>query len=112
VITFTAAPAAPTNVDTDGDGFLDSQEIAAGTSPTDSSDYFRIRSLAPSAGSVGVSFNTVPARTYKVFYSESLAGEWLEIHSVTGGTSPYTFTDTDPVRTARPKGFYKVSVTQ
>ena len=111
-VTFTAPSAAPSNVDTDGDGYLDSQEILAGTSPTNGSDFFRVQSLAKSTGAVGVSFNTVSARTYKVFYSEQLTGSWLEIHSVAGGTSPYTFTDTDPVRTARPKGFYKVSVTQ
>ena len=111
-VTFTAPSGTPSNVDTDGDGYSDSEEAIAGTSPTNGSDFFQVKSLTTSAGAVGVSFNTVSARTYKVLYSVNLSGSWQEIHSVAGGTSPYIFTDSDPVRTARPKGFYKVSVTR
>ncbi len=112
VVTFTDASAPPSNVDTDGDGQLDSQEAVAGTSPTNPSDFFRVQPPVKSAGSVAVTFNTVAGRSYQVLYSEDLSGVWTEINVTPGGVSPYTFTDNDAVRAARAKGFYKVIATQ
>lgn len=105
----------PTNVDTDGDGFLDSQEVVAGTNPNDAADFFRVRSVQWSSGGIGVAFNTIPARSYQIYYSENLAaGSWVLIHTEPGGAAPASFqySDTDPVRKARPQGFYKVIVSQ
>lgn len=115
VVTFTAPAAAPTNVDTDGDGQPDSEEALAGTNPADPSDFFRIQSVVLSSSAATVTFNTVPARGYKVYYREDLGvGSWELIGEVTGGASPefYQFVDTDPVRKARPRGFYKIGVNQ
>ncbi|RYD78845.1 MAG: hypothetical protein EOP84_13780 [Verrucomicrobiaceae bacterium] len=106
VITFTKPSVAP--VDKDGDGFTDAEEALAGTSDNDAADFFKVSSLTNSAGSTVLSFNSIASRSYKVYYSEDLsAGSWQLIGTV--ASSP--FTDSDPVRTARQKGFYKVAVT-
>ena len=105
VITFTLPTVAP--VDNDGDGFFDFEEALAGTSDNDGSDFFRVSSVITGTSSVSLSFNSIPARSYKIYYSEDLAGPWELIATVASG--PYV--DTNAVRTARPKGFYKVAVT-
>lgn len=106
VITFTKPSAAP--VDKDGDGYTDAEEALAGTSDTNASDFFKVSSLANSAGSTVLSFNSIASRSYKIYYSEDLsASSWQLIGTVATGP----FTDNDPVRTARQKGFYKVAVT-
>jgi hypothetical protein len=102
----TVAP--PVDVDTDGDGFLDSEEALAGTSPTNPADFFRVQSVTPTPSGTVVSFNSVASRTYKIYYSPDLTiGSWTLISTLSAG--PYT--DTDPARKSRPQGFYKVSVT-
>ncbi|RYD23871.1 MAG: hypothetical protein EOP88_02420 [Verrucomicrobiaceae bacterium] len=106
VITFTKPSATP--VDHDGDGYTDAEEALAGTSDSNASDFFRVSSLTTSAGNTQISFTSIASRSYKIYYSEDLsANSWQLIDTVTG--SPYT--DTDPTRTARQKGFYKVAVT-
>jgi Bacterial TSP3 repeat len=116
VVQFTAPSATPpVDVDSDGDGYFDSQETLAGTNPNNSSDFFRVQSITRPLGETGVAFNTIPARTYRIFYSESLAaGSWELIETIAGGASPalHQYTDNDPVRSSRAKGFYKVSVSQ
>lgn len=105
----------PVDVDTDGDGFLDSQEVLAGTNPNNAADFFRVQSVQWSSGGVGVAFNTISGSIYKIYYSENLAaGSWTLIHTEAGGASPalFQYSDTDPVRKARAKGFYKVSVSK
>lgn len=106
VITYTKPSVTP--VDHDGDGYTDAEEALAGTSDSNASDFFRVSSLTNSAGNTQISFNSIAARSYKIYYSEDLsANSWQLIDTVT--SSPYT--DTNPVRTARQKGFYKVAVT-
>jgi hypothetical protein len=105
----------PVEVDTDGDGFLDSQEALAGTSPTDATDFFRVQSLQLSSGGVGLSFRTIPGSSYQIYYSQDLsAGSWELIHTEPGGANPVVFqyNDGSSERRARAKGFYKVAVTR
>lgn len=105
----------PVSVDTDGDGFLDSQEVVAGTDPNNAADFFRVQSVQWSTDGVGVSFKTIPSRTYQIYYSPDLtAGSWELIHTQAGGASAalFQYSDTDTVRKARAKGFYKVLVSQ
>ena len=113
VVQFTAPTAVP--VDTDGDGYFDSEETLAGTNPNDPSDFFKVQSLSNSPTSVGVSFHTIPSRTYQIYYSQDLSSNsWQLIGTLPGGAAPATtqYLDTDSVRISRAKGFYKVSVTQ
>ncbi|MEI8038273.1 MAG: hypothetical protein WCJ14_07765 [Verrucomicrobiota bacterium] len=106
VVTFTKPYVAP--VDHDGDGFFDFEEALAGTSDNNAADFFKVESVTKGAGGIAVTFHSIDSRTYQVYYREDLGtGSWQLIASVASG--PYT--DTDPVRTARPKGFYRVGVT-
>ncbi len=110
-VLFTALPA-PVPVDSDGDGVTDANEALAGTNPNDPSDFFRVQALTHTPSGNGVSFKTIAARTYQVYYSPDLAS-WQLIASIAGtATTTVQYVDTDPVRLARPKGFYKVAVTQ
>jgi hypothetical protein len=104
VVTFTKPTVAP--VDNDGDGFFDFEEALAGTSDNNGADFFKVQSVTKGPSGTSVSFNSIASRVYKIYYSEDL-GSWQLIDTVTSG--PYN--DTDPVRTARARGFYKVAVT-
>jgi T5SS/PEP-CTERM-associated repeat protein len=66
--------------DPDGDGFTNWQEDQAGTSPLDASSALRIFQIIPVENSSGftVSWQSVPGKTYKVLYTDSLAASWLE----------------------------------
>lgn len=111
-VTFTAPAAA--NVDTDNDGFLDSEEAVAGTNPNDASSFFKAI-IASTPTGAGISFATIPARTYSISYSQDLtSNSWSTIHTFSSAVTPETvqFIDTDPVRKARSKGFYRVIVNQ
>lgn len=116
IVQFTAASAAPpVDVDTDGDGFLDSEEVLAGTDPNNASDFFRIESVTKSSTLTGVNFRAIPSRNYQIYYSPDLsAGSWVLIDTVQGPATagPFQYRDVDEGRLARDKGFYKVAVTQ
>lgn len=124
-ITFSKPSANNPNADTDGDGHLDVDEVLAGTSPTDPTDFFRVQSAVKTSGNAALSFKPAANRTYKLEYSPDLtAGSWIEITSaapsppaslpryVTATSPPtsYAFEDIDPVRTANAKGFYRIVV--
>lgn len=124
-ISFSKGGATNPNADTDGDGRLDVDEVLAGTSPTDPTDFFRVQSAVKTTGNAALTFKPAANRTYKLEYSPDLtAGSWVEITSatpsppttlpryVTTGTAPtsYAFQDTDPLRTANAKGFYRIVV--
>lgn len=118
VITFTKPSSTPQpdpNADDDGDGVTNGQEAIAGTNPNDASDFFRVDSLTRSSGNSLVSFKPAAGRTYTLRYSENLQPPWDEIATWPSGTTPpstHSFTDNDPVRNARPKGFYQIVVSQ
>jgi len=79
--------------DTDGDGMTDGDEIVAGTSPSDSNEYFRISGVASVAGpGVAVYWDSVTGRTYTVYRNADLAADWSNIHETAGSglTKSYT----------------------
>ncbi|MBX3739757.1 MAG: hypothetical protein KF712_02100 [Akkermansiaceae bacterium] len=113
------------DADTDGDGILDSLEDIAGTSKTDPTDFFRVQGTTLTGNHPAFAFKPAANRTYKLFYSETLlAGSWQEITAaspappttiaryVTNGTPPasFSFSDQDPVRREKNKGFYRIEV--
>ena len=99
--------------DSDGDGQPDVMEILAGTNPDDPGDFFHLQSLTQSPAGTSLTFHSIPARTYQVDYSQDLTS-WQVIATLAGGPSPATtqYVDTDPVRIARPTGFYRIAVGQ
>ena len=106
--TFATDPGAP---DTDHDGQTDGEEVFAGTDPTDPASRFVIESLEPLAnGTVRITWQSMPDRTYDVLYSTSLqADDWTEVHSAqgTGGSMSHIDVLPDP-KPAR--GFYRLQV--
>jgi len=114
-LTFTAATAAPSNVDSDGDGWSDADEATAGTNPNDPSDFFRVQALIKGSTGTTVRFNTAANRTYQIEYTDDLtSGAWTvvgtQVAGATGGS--FDFSDTDATRLAKPRGFYRVRVSQ
>ncbi len=112
VFRFTAY-ASPT-VDTDGDRSFDAEEVLAGTSVTDPTDFFKVEALSKAPGSVGIGFKTIPSRNYQIYYTPDLVTQpWQLIDTVAGGGAPelIQYQDSNPTRTSLLKGFYKVAVT-
>ncbi len=77
----------PVSEDTDGDKSLDGDEAIAGTDPLDAASYFYVSDIRPLAdGGCEVVFDTVAGRTYTVYCSSSLGGEWtLLLDGIAGG---------------------------
>jgi len=101
------------NSDDDGDGFTYAQEEAAGTNPNSGADFFHVSSITRGTGSAAFGFKPAASRTYTLQYSANLSGSWLDIATYSSPASPPTtqqLTDTDPVRTAQPRGFYRIRV--
>lgn len=116
VLIFTKPSTGPNpNDDDDGDGFTNGEEDLAGTNPNDPNDFFRVQSVLRTSGNALISFKPVAGRTYVLRYSETLQPPWEDIAVWPAGTTPpslHTFTDNDPVRTAKPRGFYRIVVSQ
>jgi Bacterial TSP3 repeat len=112
VIRFTAVPL-PANSDTDGDGYTDAEEALAGTNPNSGSDFFRAAVTVTGSGPRIQTAVAAANKSYVIEYSETLAaGSWVTVstHNSGTGAAPVDFTDTDPVRRAKSRGFYRVRV--
>ena len=111
-IRFTAVPL-PASADSDGDGFTDAEEALAGTNPNNGGDFLRTL-LSPTPNGLRIQTSVTAAnRTYLVEYSESLAaGTWITMatHLSGAGSAPVDVVDSDPIRRARAKGFYRVRI--
>jgi len=109
-----AAPPAAGPVDTDGDGFTDTQEIYAGTNPTDAKSFFSVAAISinPAPQGIRVQSPTAANRTYIVQYSAGLNAAWTDIftHPAGAGGTALDFTDTNAARLALGHGFYRVKI--
>lgn len=77
----------PNNIDTDNDNLNDYFESIAGTSPTDSSDYFYKEGSINDSGLYGLEFNTVNTREYSISVSSDLINWFIwKTESGSGGT--------------------------
>jgi hypothetical protein len=110
-ITFkVVAPAS--NGDSDGDGFTDTEEVLAGTGPTDGSSFPQAR-VTLTVDGPRIESPTTANRTYSIEYSESLAGgTWSAVSTHTSGASaaPVDFLDTDPSRRSKGRGYYRIRI--
>ncbi|MES2705638.1 MAG: thrombospondin type 3 repeat-containing protein [Verrucomicrobiota bacterium] len=112
VIHFTAVPLpSQPDADTDGDGFKDSEETLAGTSPASAADFPRsLVSLTPEGPRIQ-SATAAANTTYTVEYSEDLGeAPWISVSTGNTGAAaaPVDFVDTDAGRRAKARGFYRI----
>jgi len=64
--------------DDDGDGFTETQEIAAGTNPRDATSRLSVGSSGLSGNTMTITWNSVIGKTYHIDYSTNLAG-WTTV---------------------------------
>ena len=91
----------------DGDPTSDLDEFRAGTNPNDAMSYLGLSGFVLQLGSIdfNIATGTTPCN---VQYSPNLQpNSWITISS---GHTTGTFSDTDPVRVAAPRGFYRLVI--
>jgi hypothetical protein len=90
--------------DADGDGADNWCEYVAGTSPTNSNDFFRIESLITTTGNCKVVLRSQPGRFYGIFKCSSVGIEvqWEEVTNNIPGTGDLLHI---PVLTETPQYF-------
>lgn len=96
--------------DFDNDGFRDSSEFLAGTSPTDAQSLLTITRAIPGAGQFTLEWQSVAGKTYRVQYKDTLnvpAWENLAGDVTAGGA---TASKTDTATGGIPLRFYRVSL--
>lgn len=67
------------SLDTDGDGTTAREEYEAGTAPTDPESVFTILTAGKNENGFGLSWSSVPGRSYTVYQSEHLSGGWQAV---------------------------------
>lgn len=86
--------------DDDNDGVTDADEFAAGTSPTNALDYFRIEDIqrVGLSAAVLVSWQSVTDRTYSVYRWTNLLAPWPTnvLHESAGDGSVQSYTNYGP----------------
>jgi len=99
------------HLDSDGDGFTNAEEYAAGTDPNDATDFFRILEVLRSNGNDLVKFGPVrPGRLYTVWCSEHLGtADWSDIGQVSPGITAESFEFAHPAPAAS-RMFYRLQV--
>ena len=76
-----SVPLLQADADSDGDGFLDSQELLLGTDSCDAADVFKVASQQSVSGATAaISWQTVPGCFYTVQGTDSLVGgDWVDL---------------------------------
>lgn len=86
----------PTNPDSDGDGMINTDELRAGTQPTNAASVFRASSVQRQGSNTLVRWQSVTGKSYRLTRSSQLVtGNWsLITGSLTGIPPQNTYTDT------------------
>ena len=102
----------PPDGDADGDGMSNGAEAIAGTDPRDGTDYLRVTAASRGGDGNGLTWTSVPGKTYEIQYSTSLEpGSWQVLSSKMAAPGvETTFTDSDAGRQSAPEGFYRIRV--
>jgi hypothetical protein len=96
--------------DSDGDGWTNAQEFAAGTNPKDGGSLLKIVAVTPSGGDMLVSFTSVEGKTYRLESSSTLqGGSWSTVQDPIAGTGSAVQV-ADPGAAAQTRRFYRVMV--
>ncbi len=96
--------------DQDRDGQSNADEAAAGTNPFLASSVFRVSGITRIGGEIGVSFTSVPGRTYQLETSTGLAGgTWSDAGEPVVATGISTVLEDTPA-TGDGRRFYRVRV--
>jgi hypothetical protein len=105
---------ADANIDADKDGLDAVSEYLFGLNPGGSDRYPWTTTRNPSSPNVDVTFPTLPQRSYRVFYSETLLTWFPASGIITGDGTTKVWTDdggvTGTAPSVSPKRFYKVEV--
>ena len=100
------------DLDSDGDGHSDWQEIRAGTDPLRAASHFGIASLSLGAGGARViRILSVPGKTYQLQFKRFLADPaWVDVGPATTASDSITaITDSVPGQTS---GVYRVQLVE
>ncbi len=91
-----AAITTDADVDSDGDGYTNAQEIIAGTDPNNPASALRITAVREVGGNVEVDFDAIAGKQYKIENKDALSdATWTQIDSFTGAvTGTQTVVDT------------------
>jgi hypothetical protein len=94
--------------DTDGDGMSDADEQIAGTSPSDSNDFFRVESITRNSSGTIIRWTpSILGRAYSVWWAPTLTNEFESVATqIEYQQNPYT----DTAHQSETNGFYKVKV--
>lgn len=93
--------------DSDGDGMSDVDELIAGTSISDSNDYFRVESVITTGSQTTLGWNAKDGRSYSIWWAATLSDDFQSVHSgIHYPVGTYTVQQTEP------KGFYLMKVEQ
>ena len=94
--------------DTDGDGLTDLQEYLAGTAPTNSASAFCITGVAAEGGDLRVTWSTAAGKTNALQAASEVAGNYDAIFTVTNTTGSVTNYLDAGAATNWPVRFYRV----
>jgi hypothetical protein len=96
-------------IDSDGDGFTNSEEYIAGTAANNSQSYFKIEDIEPDSDGMHLIWSNAPGRFYTVYQTPYLKGSYLPLTEPIE-TSNSLNTVTIPTTGLSTTGFFRIEV--